>query len=99
MIDDTIYVENGSEYTFTLKAFFNSTDTDSADGYYQGTVGKTIGKSGNTLSFTLALVLSENVGRGTGNLVLTVKDSDVENKVKRVTAKVYKKGESSYELK
>ena len=104
--DNDITVEQGKSYTFTLKAYFNSTDESS---YYSGSTVNAAGESvpsvemhsgANEIRFKLSLVAlaqAENSGDDKGNLSLTVKDSG--SSLSKIEAVVFKKGDSDFEEK
>ena len=108
--DNDITVEQGKSYTFTLKAYFNSTDESS---YYSGSTVDVDGNSvedvlmhsgANEIRFKLSLVAvkvtePDNSGLadvGTGNLALTIIDSG--SSLSKIEAIVYKKGSTSFEV-
>ena len=98
--DNDITVEQGQNYTFTLKAYFDSTDENS---YYSGSTVDAAGESvpsvqmhsgANEIRFKLSLVKLDSTVTGKGKLSLTVKDSG--NSLKKIEAIVYKRDNSVF---
>ncbi|MBB5227293.1 hypothetical protein DYE50_01165 [Treponema ruminis] len=98
--DNSIMVEQGTSYSFTLKAYF---DSEEGSGCYSGS---TIDAEGNILHsiemhfganeirFKLSLAELDPAITGKGNLSLTVKDSG--NSLKKIEAIVYKRDDSVF---